>query len=522
MNSVLPPGWTWIEVDGLAMASRDITDGPFGTNLKTEHYTESGPRVIRLQNIGDGFFVDDDAHIAPDHFERLRKHEAKPGDVLVAMLGESLPRACLVPPSLGPAIVKADCVRLRPNPSLAHPSYVAAGLNSAPVRQQAERLIHGVGRPRLGLNWLRILRFPLAPLPEQGRIVDAVDSYLSRLDAAVATLEHVQAKLKVYRAAVLNAAVEGRLVPTEAAIAGPEKRDYEPAGVLLDRVLAQRGRSWEQAESAKIAAAGKVPKDDRWKGKYEEPVPPDTRALPPLPKGWRWASLDQLAVLVRNGQSKPPREARGVRTLRISAVRALSIDFEDVRYLPGAPADYENDLIALNDLLFTRYNGTRALVGVCARVRSLTEPTVHPDKLIKVRIGPDVSVPYIELACNCGESRRHVESRSRTTAGQSGISGRDLREMPVPVPPLAEQQRIADAVEQLLSVADATSRDLERELHRCVRLRQGVLRWAFEGKLVDHDPNDEPADQLLARIRAEPETPSSVRKTSARRARAGL
>ena len=127
--------------------------------------------------------------------------------------------------------------------------------------------------------------------PNSRRIVDAIDSYLTRLDDAVASLERVQAKLKAYRASVLKAAVEGRLVPTEASLARAEKRDYEPAEVLLARILKERRRRWEEAELAKLKAAGKTPKDDKWKAKYEEPVAPDTSTLPELPEGWCWASV---------------------------------------------------------------------------------------------------------------------------------------------------------------------------------------------------------------------------------------
>ena len=96
----------------------------------------------------------------------------------------------------------------------------------------------------------------MPPLREQQRIVEAIESYFTRLDDAVATLERVQRNLKRYRASVLKAAVEGRLVPTEAALAEQEGRDYEPASVLLERILTERRRRW--AESGK-------------KGKYQEP-----------------------------------------------------------------------------------------------------------------------------------------------------------------------------------------------------------------------------------------------------------
>jgi type I restriction enzyme, S subunit len=195
----LPLGWAWIPVDRLAANEAGaLTDGPFGSNLKTSHYTASGPRVIRLQNIGDGIFHDEKAHIAQEHFVRLQKHEARPQDVVIAMLGEKLPRACVVPDYVGPAIVKADCARLRVDPRIALPDLVAAGLNSQVVRRQADELVHGVGRPRLGLGWLKTLQFPLAPLREQRRIWEAIGSYFTRLEAAMATLERVQRNLKRY------------------------------------------------------------------------------------------------------------------------------------------------------------------------------------------------------------------------------------------------------------------------------------------------------------------------------------
>jgi type I restriction enzyme S subunit len=203
MSALLPPGWTWVPVGDLVARPSDLTDGPFGSNLKTEHYRDSGPRVIRLQNIGNGRFIEDEAHISTEHFARLHKHDATHGDVVVAMLGSDLPRACLVPPSLGPAIVKADCVRLRPDDRVIDARYAVAALNSPAVRRQAEQLVHGVGRPRLGLKWFRNLRVPLAPPAEQLRLVDAIDSYLSRLDAAVASLEAAQRILYEFRVCLI-------------------------------------------------------------------------------------------------------------------------------------------------------------------------------------------------------------------------------------------------------------------------------------------------------------------------------
>ncbi|NYG54356.1 restriction endonuclease subunit S [Nocardioides perillae] len=178
--------WPVVTLNDLqANEPRAITDGPFGSNLASRHYTESGPRVVRLQNIGDGQFIDERAHISEEHFESLRAHEVRAGDLLVASLGEVLPRACLAPPALGPAIVKADCIRVRLGDAV-DPRWVLYALQRPEVRRWADEHRHGVGRPRLGLKAIRQIPIPLPELEEQQRIVDLLEGHLSRLDAAEA------------------------------------------------------------------------------------------------------------------------------------------------------------------------------------------------------------------------------------------------------------------------------------------------------------------------------------------------
>lgn len=503
MSEHLPRGWASVVVEDLVARRGDLTDGPFGSNLKTEHYQESGPRVIRLQNIGDGAFLEDQAHISAVHFARLRKHEAIAGDIVVAMLGTDLPRACAVPASVGLAIVKADCVRLRPDRRLVDARYVAAGLNSPTVRHQAKELVHGVGRPRLGLKWFRTLRLPLAPLAEQARIVDALDSCSTRLDAAVESLEAAQRRLKAYRASVLKAAVEGRLVPTETEFARKERRSYETADVLLERILKERRHRWEEAELAKMSAAGKAPKDDRWKATYPAPDQADTGNLPSLPEGWCWATVDQLSAKVFYGSSaKAGEESDGVPILRMGNIIDGSLDLSYLKYLPLGHEEFPDLLLESGDLLFNRTNSPE-LVGKSAVYTGTPSPCSFASYLLCVRFLTGVEPQWVAHVINSPFGRQWVWRVVTQQVGQANVNGSKLKALAIPLPPSEEQRRCVSTTDMLFSNADVLQDTVQRGVLRISRLRQSILKLAFEGRLVDEDPTDEAAHALLARIRAE-------------------
>ncbi len=517
--SELPAGWVRICLDDIAADEpRAITDGPFGSNLKTEHYQASGPRVIRLQNIGEARFIDEEAHISQEHFASLRQHQAKAGDILVAMLGETLPRACLVPPTLGPAIVKADCARVRVNPTLALGPFVSYALNSDPVRREAAKLIHGVGRPRLGLTLLRTIQVPLAPLGEQRSVVEAIESHLSRLDETVALLERVQRNLARYRASVLTAAVEGRLVPTEAELARAEKRDYEPASALLKRILAERRRRWEEATLERLRAHGQTPKGDGWKAKYEEPDVPDTSSLPDLPKGWCWATVDQLSTEVRYGSSAKCLEELegGVPVFRMGNIVNGELRTDSLKYLPRNHAEFPELLLLPGDLLFNRTNSAE-LVGKSAVYRGQENAASCASYLIRVRFAEDGLSDYVAAYLNSSHGRRWIADVVTQQVGQANVNGTKLRACAIPLAPRVEQSRILSEIERVFSNVAAALDVARRNEKRCSRLRQSILKWAFEGKLVDQDPGDEPASDLLARIRAEKNRDAPVSAASAPR-----
>ena len=198
------------------------------------------------------------------------------------------------------------------------------------------------------------------------------------------------------------------------------------------------------------------------------------------------STLGAISSEVRNGISIKPSEAAGQPILRISAVRPMKLDTSDVRYLPCTVPDVDTYVLAEGDLLFTRYNGNRDLVAACARVGNLDRRLVYPDKLIRVRVRAELaSSSYIEKAANCHQARAFIDAQLKTSAGQVGISGADLKRLPVALAPLREQARIADKLNTVLNRVDAVNTRLARVAPILKRFRQSVLAAATSGRLSD-------------------------------------
>lgn len=228
----LPEGWVWASVDQCSLDESAITDGPFGSNLKSSHYQESGPRVIRLQNVGDGVFYDAKAHISELHYAELLKHSVQEDDLVIAMLGEVLPRACMIPNGVAPAIVKADCARVRVNKALIKPSILTSQLNSKPVRDAVVKFVKGIGRPRVNLGHIRAIPVALCSVDEQLQMETLLSDAQLSIERQNEAIELSLKQSTAQRQNILRAAFAGELVPQDP--------NDEPASVLLERIRAER------------------------------------------------------------------------------------------------------------------------------------------------------------------------------------------------------------------------------------------------------------------------------------------
>lgn len=410
------------------------------------------------------------------------------------------------------------------------PRYVEAYLSTPSVRFYFQRAAQGIAgsMPKISQPVVEGLDVPLPPLPEQTRLVDALDLYTSRLDDAVATLERVQRNLKRYRASVLKAAVEGRLVPTEAELARKEGRDYESADVLLARILKERKARWieQEAEKARASAQAKAKKagkpwtkaDDKAAldtarataaKKYKEPESPDTSDLPALPEGWCWASMNQIANQ-RLGKMLDKAKNKGTLRpyLRNASVRWFAFDTSDISEMRVTDDEFAEVSVVAGDLIICEGGEP----GRCAVWKDKAQSIAIQKALHRIRPYDGTLSDYLAYVFGADAKNGRLE-RAFTGSTIKHFTGEALRSYPVPLPPTEEQARIVEGIEHALSLETAISAEMTTAERRCGRLRQSILKWAFEGRLVDQDPNDEPASMLLERIKAEREAALAGAKT---------
>ncbi|WP_075583346.1 restriction endonuclease subunit S [Caballeronia sordidicola] len=367
----------------------------------------------------------------------------------------------------------------------------------------------GGAQPNISQGIIKEWPIALPPLREQHRIVAKIEELFSELDQGIESLKTAQAQLKVYRQALLKHAFEGKLTAQWRAN-NPDK--LETADALLKSIQHERAQRYleqlaEWEAGGKEGARPKAPKTPSLLTAEE------LAELPQLEIGWVWIKYGDLCSHVRNGISAKPEGDTGAPIFRISAVRPMFFDMADIRHIQNSGGELDSYYLQRGDLVFTRYNGSRRYVGVCAEYRS-DEKRLFPDKLVQTRVfSRQIATAYLEKALNSGASRRFVESKIRTTAGQSGVSGEDIKNIPVPICSFEEQNGIMELLEPKLSETDHLEHTITNALQQTEALRQSILKQAFSGKLVPQDSAEEPASVQLARIEAEKSAQLQGKKT---------
>jgi type I restriction enzyme S subunit len=482
----LPDGWVWTTLGEVCLHPQ------YGWTTKAVE--EGELHLLRTTDITSGKIDWKSVPFCREEPDDVGKYLLQDGDIVISRAGSVGYSYLVKKPER--AVFASYLIRFKP---LIDKHYTAYFLQSPSYWESVYEERLGIAVPNINATKLKGFAFPLAPLPEQRRIVAEIETQFTRLDAAVAALERAQANIRRYRAAVLKAACEGRLVPTEAELARVgAHRDaplpYEPADQLLARILAERRARWEAEHPGK---------------RYQEPTPPDTENLPELTEGWVWASLEILASDRRHSISSGPfGSALGTKDYRESGVPVIrGQNVADGQLILDSWVYVSEEKAAQLERSVAR-PGDLVVVAVGSSGRPAIVPPSLPKAILSQncnKITPDTNLifpKYLVFAMQIGIIQEQLDQKTTDTV-RKFLSLTNLRKTLIPLPPFAEQRRIVAEVERRLSVVAALEASVGAALVRAGRLRQAVLKQAFEGRLVPQDPDDEPASVLLERIRAE-------------------
>lgn len=485
-----PKGWVTITVAEIATTSSGGTpsrnhSGYYGGNIS---WVKSG-------ELGDGLVYESSETITEAGLANSSAKMFPKGTLCIALYGATVGKLGIL--GINAATNQAVCGIMLPESI--ETRYVYRFLESH--RKSIIDLAKGGAQPNISQDIVRNLRMPLAPLNEQRRIVTKLEELISDLEAATAAIERVQVNLKRYRASVLKSAVEGKLT----AEWREKNLPKETGSQLLERILKERRTKWEENQLAKSKAQGKEPPKD-WQKRYPEPAKADTNDLPKLPEGWVWASLDQLCSAARPicyGILMPKANLpNGVPYVRVKDMRGDTIDLQGLHRTSKAIADeYARASLEAGDILLA-IRGTYGRVAVVPP--ELTGGNITQDTA-RLAVSHEISQDYVATVLRNVISQNFFKRVARGVAVK-GVNIADVKLTPVPLPPLVEQTKILKLAEGINDSLTHAMKTIEEKRASSKALRQSILKQAFEGKLVPQDPNDEPASELLNRIREERES----------------
>jgi len=450
----LPDRWTLSTLGEVSEKSQ------YGWTTKANH--EVGElKLLRTTDITSGTVDWSTVPYCTEEPDDVEKYLVKSGDILISRAGSVGVSFLINNPER--AVFASYLIRFRAKEGV-DPKYFYYYLKTPDYWTAIGASKSGIAVPNVNASKLSLVPIPVAPPNEQRKIVAEIEKQFSRLDEAVANLKRVKANLKRYKAAVLKAAVEGKLTEDWR----KQHPNVEPASKLLERILTERRAKWNG------------------RGKYKEPEAANTTGLPSLPKGWMWTRLEQLGMVV-GGLTKNPKRVKlkeKLPYLRVANVYANELRLDEIEHIGVQDSELDKLLLREGDLLVVEGNGSKDQIGRLAIWDGSIDPCVHQNHLIKVRLVVGLMNKWVLFWLLSPVGRHFIEEVSSSTSGLYTLSVNKVGDLPIIVPPLAEQEQIIAEVERCLSVIEELEAAGEANLTRADRLRQSVLANAFSGKLV--------------------------------------
>ena len=457
----MPSGW---KLESLGKLSSAIQ---YGYTAKAQP-EPVGPRLLRITDIQNDAVKWDAVPFCKIKKEEKQKYLLASNDILFARTGATVGKSYLIRDPVPDSVFASYLIRVRLTGEVA-PKYIAYFFKSIDYWRQITERQAGIGQPNVNGTKLAQIEIPVAPTHQQQLIVAEIEKQFSRLDEAAANLKRIKANLKHYKAAVLKAAVEGKLTEDWR----KQHPDVEPASKLLERILAERRAKW------------------RGRGKYKEPTYPETLNLPFLPQDWGWASPEQLSSAEAYSFAIGPFGSNlkvsdytdtGVPLIFVRNIRSLNFgDKGRVFVSETKAAELKAHKVSGGDVLVTKMGAPPG--DVCLYPECAPEAIITAD-CIKLRLSQLIPEKrFIVHALNSEVVKMQILAITKGVA-QMKVSLARFGGIGIPLPPCAEQDQITSEVERRLSIIDELEAAVEGNLIRADRLRQSILSQAFSGRLL--------------------------------------
>ena len=415
-----------------------------GRAFKPEDWSDTGMPIVRIQNLNNP-----DKSFNYCNFKVDKKFLIDNGQLLFAWSGTPGTSFGAFIWNRGKAILNQHIFRIEINEKLTNKKFLLYAIN-----QNINKYIvkaHGTaGLAHITKGMFEEDLVLLPPLNEQKRIVAKIEELFSLVDSTKDTLEKTLVLLKQYRQSILKHAFEGKLVPQDP--------NDEPASVLLEKIKKENpDKKFSEIISEKV-----------------------------LPNGWIECSFQHI---ITNHDSK---------RIPVSAESRKNMKGKYPYYGASGIIDYVNKPI---------FNGKYLLIGEDgANLLSRSTPIAF------IAEGEFwVNNHAHILTCNGGILLEYVSYYINSKNLSQWISGTaqpklnqyNLNKIPILLAPLNEQKEIVSKIEESFSLIEKNEILIDKLLLQYKQIKSSILKQAFEGKLVPQDPNDEPAEVLLQRIREE-------------------
>lgn len=483
----LPKGWIACTLPEIVKNEKySIKRGPFGSHLKKEFFVKSGFKVYEQQNAINNNFELGRYYIDKKKFQELKAFEVNSDDLIISCSG-TIGKIAMIPKTFQKGIINQALLKISINELICLIPYFKYLFKFWMNKSEIDS--HGSGMGNLSsVKDLKKIPIFLPPLNEQKRIVEKIEERFSELDNAKTILEKNKLQLKQYRESLLKSTFEGKLTKKW------RKVNKTNLNIVLKKI--ELGRKSQDKKLQNI-----------------EPYKDSDFFM--IPNEWKWIKVGIISKEIQYGTSEKATTTKSkIPVLRMGNIQDGELNFDNLKYYPENWKNFKQFLLKEGDVLFNRTNSAE-LVGKTAVYKNYHPTAVFAGYLIRVKTIEEVYIPYL-LSCyvNSIFGKSYIKSVVTQQVGQANVNATKLSMMPIPLMSFEEQKEIISQLELGFSLIKNTENITNSMLSQLDTLRSSILKKAFGGKLVPQDPNDEPAQILLEKIKSNKESQSSKQRRS--------